>query len=282
MLKTYYKLTKPGIIMGNAITASGGFFLASRGHIDLASFGFMLLGLSLIMASGCVFNNYSDRVIDEKMARTKNRALVKGEIPVRNALVFAMSLVTCGSLVLGVFTNFLTLAVAGAGFVVYVFIYTPLKTRTTHGTLIGSISGAIPPVVGYVAVSGRLDLGSLLLLLIVSLWQMPHFFAIAMYRLSEYKAASIPVLPAVKGIYITKVQMLIYTMAFLLTSLLPTVFGYTGYAYFTVATAMGLLWLILCIKGFTAKNDNIWARKMFKLSLFVITALSIMISVDTM
>ena len=281
MLKTYYKLTKPGIIMGNAITASGGFFLASRGHIDLASFGFMLLGLSLIMASGCVFNNYIDRVIDEKMARTKNRALVKGEIPVRNALVFAVSLVTSGSLVLGVFTNFLTLAVAVAGFVVYVFIYTPLKTRTTHGTLIGSISGAIPPVVGYVAVSGRLDLGSLLLFVIISLWQMPHFFAIAMYRLSEYKAALIPVLPVVKGIYVTKVQMLIYTMAFLLTSLLPTVFGYTGYAYFTVATAMGLLWLMLCIKGFTAKNDNIWARKMFKLSLFVITALSIMISVDT-
>jgi protoheme IX farnesyltransferase len=215
------------------------------------------------------------------MARTKNRALVKGEIPLRNALFFGMSLVTLGSVILGIFTNLLTLEVALTGFVVYVFIYTPLKTRTTHGTLIGSISGAIPPIVGYCAVTDRLDLGALLLFLIVSLWQMPHFFAIAMYRLSEYKAASIPVLPAVKGIYVTKVQMLIYTTAFLVTSVLPTVFGYTGYAYFTVAAFMGILWLILCIRGFTTKNDNLWARQMFKLSLFVITALSIMISIDT-
>ena len=266
--------------MGNAITAAGGFFLASRGNIDLACLGYMLLGLSLTMASGCVFNNYIDRAIDEKMTRTKNRALVKGEISSRNALVFATFLLIAGSIILAKFTNLLTLAAALTGFVFYVFIYTPMKTRSTHGTLIGSISGAVPPVVGYVAVSNRLDLAALLLFLIIALWQMPHFFAIAMYRISEYKAASIPVLPAVKGMYVTKVQMLIYTTAFLLTSLLPTVFGYTGYAYFTVAAVMGLVWLGVCIQGFSAKNDSIWARKMFKLSLFVITALSIMISVD--
>ena len=281
MLKTYYKLTKPGIIMGNAITATGGFFLASRGYFNLALLGYMLLGLSLIMASGCVFNNYIDRSIDKKMARTKNRALVKGEIPVVNALVFATCLLIGGSAILEMFTNLLTLVVALIGFIVYVFIYTPLKTRSTHGTLIGSISGAVPPVVGYVTVSDKLDLGALLLFLIIALWQMPHFFAIAMYRISEYKAACIPVLPAVKGMYVTKVQMLIYTTAFLLTSLLPTVFGYTGYSYFTVAAILGLVWLVVCVKGFRAKNDNLWARKMFKLSLFVITALSIMISIDT-
>jgi len=281
MLKTYYKLTKPGIIMGNAITATGGFFLASRGYFNLALLGYMLLGLSLIMASGCVFNNYIDRSIDKKMARTKNRALVKGEIPVVNALVFATCLLIGGSAILEMFTNLLTLVVALIGFIVYVFIYTPMKTRSTHGTLIGSISGAVPPVVGYVTVSDKLDLGALLLFLIIALWQMPHFFAIAMYRISEYKAACIPVLPAVKGMYVTKVQMLIYTTAFLLTSLLPTVFGYTGYSYFTVAAILGLVWLVVCVKGFRAKNDNLWARKMFKLSLFVITALSIMISIDT-
>jgi len=282
MIKTYFKLTKPGIIMGNAITAAGGFALASKGHLDFFSLFTMLLGLSFIVASGCVFNNYLDRDIDEKMARTRNRALVKREVSIRNAVIFAGVLVVCGVATLMAFNNLLTLIIALAGLFVYVLLYSLLKTRTSYATLIGSIAGAVPPLVGYLAASDRVDLGGVLLFAIVALWQMPHFFAIAMYRYDDYAAADIPVHPVVKGMHSTKIHMLVYTIAFITVSLLLTYFGYTGYAYLAVASSAGLAWLILCIKGFKAKNDKVWAYKMFRLSLVVITAFSIMISVDTM
>lgn len=268
--------------MGNGITAAGGFALASRGHIDFLSLCTMLLGLSFIVASGCVFNNYLDRDIDEKMARTKNRALVKREVPIRNAVVFAAVLAVCGIAELSAYDNLLTLVIALTGLFVYVLLYSLLKTRTIYATLIGSLAGAVPPLVGYVAASGRVDLGGLILFTIVVLWQMPHFFAIAMYRFDDYAAASIPVHPVIKGMQSTKIHMLFYTIAFLTVSLLLTFFGYTGYAYLAVASIAGLAWLRLCIKGFKAQNDKVWAYKMFRLSLIVITAFSIMISVDTM
>lgn len=280
MIKTYYKLTKPGIIMGNAITAVGGFLLACKGEFSLGLFMAMLLGLSCIVAAGCVFNNYYDRSIDEKMTRTKTRALVTGEIPLRNALVFAISLVLLGSLILAFFTNFMALRVALTGFIVYVFAYTPMKTRSVHGTLIGSIAGAVPPVVGYCSVIPHFDTAALMLFLIVALWQMPHFYAIAMFRIKEYTAAEIPVLPAVKGVHATKVQILLYTIAFSAVALLPSFLGMAGINYLVVTSALCAAWLILSIRGFKAANDHIWAHKMFRYSLVVITAFSIMISVD--
>ena len=117
--------------------------------------------------------------------------------------------------------------------------------------------------------------------MIVALWQMPHFFAIAMFRLEDYAAASIPVLPVKRGIRTTKIHMLLYIVAFMIAALLLTSFGYTGYSYLVVAALLGLAWLWLCIKGFKSENEQLWARNMFRLSLVVITALSIMISIDS-
>ena len=280
MISTYYSLTKPGIIMGNIITTVAGFAVASRGHIDSWLFLATLVGLSCIIASACVCNNYIDRASDAKMARTKNRALVKGLISERKALFFATILGACGTFVLALYTNLLTTSIALAGFFVYVIVYSGLKPRSTYATLIGSIAGAVPPVVGYCAVTGRLDIAALLLFLIVALWQMPHFFAIALYRLDDYAAAAIPVLPVVKGTYATKVQMLVYIIAFSVVALLPTFFGYTGYIYLAVAALLGGFWLWLCLKGFGSSNDTSWARKMFLFSLVVVMVLSITISVD--
>ena len=279
MLKNYVQLTKPGIIIGNLITAIGGFFLALHRAFDPACFFAMFFGLSLVIASGCVLNNIKDKAIDEKMSRTKNRAMVKGSISIRAAHQFAVILLIAGVCILSVFTNLLTTAMALLGFIVYVFIYTPMKKQSIHGTLIGSIAGAIPPVVGYCAVSGYVDLGAILLFLIVALWQMPHFYAIALYRMGEYQAAAVPVLPVINGIANTKTQMFYYTLAFAIASLLPTYFGYTGYLYLTIASGCGIFWVMLAAKGWKTRCHISWARKMFKVSLIVIMALSLMISI---
>jgi protoheme IX farnesyltransferase len=280
MIRTYYLLTKPGIIVGNLITTGGAFALASKGHIDFSLFLVTLLGLGLVIASACVFNNCIDRENDKKMARTKNRPLPKGLISVRSALLFATLLGFLGCTILALGTNSIALYTALMGFVVYVILYSFSKVRTVYGTLIGSASGAIPPVVGYTAVSGRFDLGAALLFLILILWQMPHFYAIAMYRLEDYSAASIPTLPAVRGSEVTKIRMILYVLAFTLALPLLVLTGHTGYIYLALATPLSVIWLWICYKGIKAEDDKIWARSVFRFSLFVIVGLSGLMAFD--
>lgn len=272
-------LTKPGIILGNIITTASGFALASRGHIDFSLFLITLIGLGFVIASAGVFNNYIDRKMDAKMERTKNRALPKGLITPQKALIFASLLGVIGLVVLS-YTNLLTVFVALTGFFVYLVLYAFMKYRSFYGTLIGSIAGAVPPVVGYCAVSDHFDTAALLLFVIVVLWQMPHFFSIAIYRIDDYAAASIPVLPIEKGMYTTKVHMLLYIIVFMMTTLLLTLSGYTGYLYALVAILLSLSWMALCLRGFTVNNDKRWARKMFVCSLVVIMGLCITIPFD--
>ncbi|MGA8165602.1 MAG: heme o synthase [Waddliaceae bacterium] len=268
--KTYCLLTKPGIILGNIITMSGGFALASKGNIDVGLFLATLAGLALVIASGCVFNNYIDRDFDEKMARTKHRALVMGLVSTRQAMVFAIVLGVFGALFLALFTNLLTVMIALLGFFVYVVLYSISKYRSIHGTLVGSIAGAVPPVVGYCAVSNCLDAGALIVFTMIVMWQMPHFFAIAIYRLEDYLAASIPVLPIKKGIHRTKIHMMAYILAFMIASFLLTVFNYTGYTYLVIAALLGIAWLCLCVQGLNCDNHQHWARNMFLFSLVIV------------
>ena len=281
MLRDYYQLTKPGIIYGNAITVVAGFFLASKGNIDWSLLVVTLLGISLVMASGCVFNNFIDRDIDALMERTKNRALVKGTISLRSVLVFATLLGVAGITTLFIHTNTLTALAALFGFFAYVVLYSLWsKRQSVYGTTVGSISGAVPPVVGYLAVINNLDLGAIILFLILVLWQMPHFFAIAIYRLEDYAKAGIPVLPVKKGIRATKIQMMAYITLFILATLALSVFGYVGYSYFFVMILLGIVWLSFSIKGFYATNDKLWARKMFIFSIIILIIFSIMIAFD--
>ncbi|PCI92262.1 protoheme IX farnesyltransferase [Candidatus Aerophobetes bacterium] len=272
-VKSYIELTKPGIIMGNAITAFGGLTLASRGHINFMLFIMTLLGLSLVIASACVCNNYIDRDLDKKMVRTRNRALAKGTISVDKAIQFAMLLGIAGVVILFVYANLMATVAALLGFFVYVLFYSFSKYLTPACTLIGSIAGAIPPVVGYCAVTNRLDLCAFLIFLTIVLWQMPHFYAIAMFRLRDYTNASVPVLPVKKGILTTKIHMLFYIVAFTFVSSLLTYFKYTGTAYLVITLAVGTAWFIYAIKGFKCKSDAYWARKMFLLSLVVVLSL---------
>lgn len=277
VFKAYLVLIKPRIILGNVITAAAGLFLAAKGQIYGGLFLATLVGLSSIIASACIFNNYIDREADRKMSRTQRRTAATKLILPQNALLSAALLAVLGTLLLAFFVNFLTTGIALLGLFVYVVLYSFSKYRTTHATLIGTIAGAVPPVVGYSAVSASLDEGAFLLFLILTLWQMPHFFAIAIYRLEDYAKASIPVLPVKKGIFVTKVQMLLYLIAFIAASCLLTVFGYTGSLYLIAAILLGLAWLKICLKGFKCADDQLWARQMFRFSLIVITGLCLVV-----
>lgn len=280
-LKHFIQITKPGIIFGNVLSVAGGFFLASKGHVDIGLFLAAVIGTSLVVASGCVFNNCIDRDIDVKMERTKNRVLVQGLVSVKLALIYATVLGVVGVGLLYTKANALAALFAVIGFVIYVGFYSLyLKRRSVHGTLVGSLSGAMPPVIGYVAVSNTFDLAALTLLVMFSLWQMPHSYAIAIFRFNDYRAASIPVLPVKRGIRVAKRHILIYILAFLLATLMLTFGGYAGLNYLAVAAAMGMYWLYMAWTGYKAKDDIVWARKLFVFSIFTITALSVAMSLD--
>lgn len=280
MFKRYLLITKPGIIMGNLVSVLGGFFLAADGSQSHALLLLTLLGVSCVIASGCVFNNYIDRDIDGLMERTRNRVLVKGLISPRASLIYASLLGLVGvALLLNV--NLLATLLGVAGFAVYVGLYTLwLKRRSVYGTLVGSLSGATPPVIGYCAVRGEFDAGALLLLIIFSLWQMPHSYAIAIFRLRDYQAAGIPVLPVLRGIRVTKDHMLAYIVAFAVATLLLTGMGYAGYGYLGVALLVSGIWLLLACQGYRVSDDVRWARQLFIFSIVAITSLSLMMSVD--
>lgn len=276
----YYLLTKPGIILGNLVTVAAGFILGSQGNINVMLFLATLLGITLIMASACVFNNYIDRSIDKKMNRTKNRALVLGLITGPNALLFGSVLGFFGLLVLSAFTNLLTVAIAGIGFFVYVVLYSFWKGKTVYGTAIGSIAGAVPPVIGYCSASGQFDAAAVILFAIMVFWQMPHFFAIALQHFDDYKKANIPALPIAKGILRTKIHMLLYILAFIPLTMMLTFFGYTGQIFLVMTTVISLAWLALCIKGFSTSNFQHWGKQMFRLSLVVLLVICFIIPFD--
>lgn len=281
MMKQYLQVTKPGIIFGNLISVVGGFLLASKGDIDYPLFIATLLGVSLVVASGCVFNNYIDRDIDSVMERTKNRPLVRGLIDPKISLVYASVLGIAGMVLLLVAANVVAMLIAVVGFVVYVGVYSLyMKRKSVYGTLVGSLSGAAPPVIGYCAVTGQFDTGALILLLIFSLWQMPHSYAIAIFRFKDYQAANIPVLPVIKGISVAKNHIILYIIAFMFATLMLAISGYAGYKYLIVAAAVSVWWLGMALSGYKTTNDRLWARKLFVFSIVAITSLSVMMSVD--
>jgi protoheme IX farnesyltransferase len=293
----YYKLAKPGIIYGNVLTTVAAFLFAWRWHFNSSAlfehFIFLFiatnLGIAFVIGSACVFNNYLDRTIDKRMSRTKNRALVTGIISVRSALIYGAILGIVGVALLYLFVNLLTALIAVLGFVSYVVIYGIAKRESHWGAVVGSVPGAVPIVVGYTAVTNHLDGAALILFLVLVTWQMPHFYAIAMFRLEEYKAAGIPVLPAVKGMKATKVHILLYIIAFIIATALLTLCGYAGLVYLIVLLVVGFIWLWRALQGFkskdsanaisTAERDAKWARKLFRFSLIVLLVFCVALAV---
>jgi protoheme IX farnesyltransferase len=274
--KDYFHITKIGITLSNLLSTLTGISLASREGWQTGTTVLTLVSTALVIASGCTLNNYIDRDIDSRMARTQKRALPDGRMQPQRVLWIGITLGVLGISLLGLFVNLLSAMLGLLGLFVYVWIYTAwLKRTSTLSTVIGGISGAIPPVMGYSAVSGTLDLTAWILFIFMFLWQPPHFLALAMRRIEEYRAAGIPLLPVVRGFTETKQQMLRYTTAMVLTSFLIFEVHAAGRGYLTVAIGMGILYMAFCIAGFFTKDNIVWAQKMFRYSLLYLIAMFI-------
>jgi len=282
MFRRYWSVTKPGIIMGNFISVAGGFLLASKGDVDLWLMTATLIGLSLVIASGCAINNVIDKDIDIKMARTRTRVTVTGEMSAMTALCHGIVLGIMGFGLLIAYTNQVAVLFAAFGYFIYVGVYSLyMKRNSVYGTFIGSLSGAVPPVVGYCAVTGQLDMGAVILLVMFSLWQMPHSYAIAIFRFKDYQAANIPVLPVAQGIDKAKRHIVLYIAIYTLVVMLLPINGYTGAAFMAVACTTSFWWLLMALRGYRRNIDvSGWARQVFAFSIVNITALSIAMAVD--
>jgi protoheme IX farnesyltransferase len=242
----------------------------------------LLIGMSLVIACGCVINNYIDRGIDAVMTRTKNRALVTAQVPPRHAIIYGVSLGIIGFSVLIVFTNLPTTALGAIGLFFYLVLYSIWKRRSPVGTIVGSVSGATPIVAGYTAVTNHIDGAAVILFLSMVFWQMPHFYAIAMYRLRDYRAAGLPVMPLKKGMPATKRAIIAYTAAFTLAACSLTVFGYSGWVYLVIMASIGLRWLHKGLGGFSVTADDQWGRQMFLFSLLVLLVFCAALSVGAL
>lgn len=282
MIRDYIQLTKPGIIRSNLIAALAGFWLASAWSIDWMLLVYALLGTTLVMASSCVFNNYLDRDLDIKMMRTRDRALPAGRLPAKHVLIYAFTLGTLGLLVLLIGTNPLSALLGLAGMFVYVVLYTMwLKRTSTLSTAVGAFSGAMPPVIGYTAVSGTMDEGAWLLFALLFLWQPPHFWALGIRRLDDYRAAGFQILPVVKGIPRTKVQMIPYVALLIPVLALFYLRHYTGIILGIVGVLLSAAWLVICLMGFKAKDDQRWAKTNFLFSVNYLMIILLVMIVDT-
>lgn len=277
--REYYQLAKPGIVRGNLLSLLAGYFLAASLYgFDFPALIGVLVGTALVIASGCVFNNLLDRNIDAKMERTKKRALVRHTISLRAAVVYGVILGVVGFCFLWFLTNPLTTAVGMLGIVWYVVIYGYAKRHTPWSTLIGSVCGATPPVAGYVAITGTFDAAALILFIILTVWQMPHFYAIAIRREDEYRAGGIPVLAVVKGAATTKKRIIAYMVLFCLTTPWLTLLGYTGMTYLVLSAALSVYWLTVAIRTWNEPNDKKWAGRIFGVSLLVLLLQSAIIA----
>jgi protoheme IX farnesyltransferase len=274
--KDFLSLIKVGIVNSNAITTFTGIWLAlyfsGKGflaNIDIVLF--TLIGSSLVIAGSCAINNYYDRDIDHLMERTKERPTVTGKMYPLQALWVGISLLTIGLLFM-LATTITATIISLVGVVTYVFLYTMWSKRLyTLNTVIGSVSGAVPPLIGWAAVDANLSVIAWVLFLIMFIWQPPHFLALAMRRTEEYRAANIPMLPVVHGFDVTKRQIMIW-IACLLP--LPLYLYQLGNGFVIFATVLNIVWFAIGLKGFTNKELEMkWATKMFIYSINYLTIL---------
>jgi protoheme IX farnesyltransferase len=282
VLKDLVALTKPRIIRLNLIAAFGGYWVASKWDLSLWPLIWMLLGSALTMASACVFNNYLDRDHDMKMERTRNRALPQNRMTPQFVLGYAIILGVVGLAVLFLLVSVLVGWLGLLGMFVYVVIYTMwLKRSSTWSTSIGGISGAMPPVIGYCAVSNEIDAGAWILFALLFLWQPAHFWSLAIRRKEEYRAAGYPLLPVVKGVTRTKWQMLPYIILLIPAAILMYTYGYVGKVFPILSVGIAVVWLVHAISGFRAKDDDKWAKMDFIISINYLMIMFLTMILDT-
>jgi protoheme IX farnesyltransferase len=282
VIRKYISLTKTGIIRGNLMVGAAGFLFAANGNVDWWLLLAFLAGTGLIIASGCVFNNVLDRDIDKRMKRTENRALVTGEISVWNALVFATALGIAGPLLLLLQVNVLTCVLGLLGLVFYVVVYGLAKRTTPLSTIIGSLPGAVPPAAGYVAVTGAFDAAAAVLFLTMALWQMPHFYAISIYRRDDYAAAKLPVWSVAYGLAAARNHVIAFAVLYLATIPLLWLWGGASLSYLIIMGLAGAAWLWFALRGLPLGDKDLprWAKQIFGTSLLLVLVWSLVLSLN--
>jgi protoheme IX farnesyltransferase len=240
------------------------------------------VGTALVAGGAGALNQWQERVRDARMRRTANRALPSGRLTPPEAAVFGGFLVVAGTGLLLLGTNFLAAAVAVATFVLYVFVYTPLKPRTTLNTVIGAIPGALPPVIGWSAASGRIGVEAWALFLIVFLWQFPHFLAIAWIYRDDYRRAGFKMLTGGDSLgNVTGCQAVSYALVLIPVGLLPATVGLAGPVYFVGALVLGLLYVAAAVRFWLDASD-LCARRLLRTSFLYLPAILVLLLLNPM
>jgi protoheme IX farnesyltransferase len=259
--REYLELCKPRVVVLLVFTALVGMFLASPGWVPWQALIFGSIGIALGAASGAAFNHIVDERVDSLMARTRRRPLPTGRLDRMSALIFAAVLCMLSMLLLVMLVNTLTAVLTFAALVGYSVVYTIfLKRATPQNIVIGGAAGAMPPVLGWTAVTGTLDPQSLLLFLIIFVWTPPHFWALAIHRCGDYARAGVPMLPVTHGIEYTRLQILLYTILLVVVSLLPYVTHMSGPLYLLAALILGGVFLYYAISLFRGRDDGLPLR----------------------
>ncbi len=265
-LISYINLCKPKIVLLLTITASVGMLISIEFYENVTSGLASLLGFSLLAGASAALNQIFDRETDKNMNRTKTRPLASGEISLLSALTFTAILLFAGSSLLLYFSNLLTLLITTFGFIFYSLIYTIyLKWTTPQNIVIGGLSGALPPLIGWTAVNNDISLLPLTLVLVIFLWTPPHFWPLAIDRMDEYKKEGVPMMPIAKGVSRTKKEMIVYSILLLAASLAPFIYGLTGYFYLVSTTLLNLYFIYLCV-AYLNDRENQLSMKIFNFS----------------
>ncbi len=276
----YVRLTKPRVISLLLVTTAGAMCVAAGGLPGGWLLLWTMVGGYLAAGGANAINHYIDRDIDGRMARTTTRPVVSGRVAPARALVFGITLGVVSALVLGLAANWLAAGLALAGLALYVGVYTLwLKRTSLHNIVIGGSAGAVPPLVGWAAVTGELGLSAWLLFAIVFYWTPPHFWALALMLERDYAAAGIPMLPVVRGVEETKRQILLWTLVMVGVTLLPVVSGAAGAIYLVSALVLGAVFIVLA--ALLARDPAIgWARATFHYSLLYLALIFVALVVD--
>ena len=278
--RQFYALTKPRVVQLIVFCAVIGMLLAVPGWPDWRVLLPAALGIWLIAAAAAAVNCMVEQRIDSHMARTAWRPSARGELTTAQTLVFATLLGAAGAAVLGWWVNALTLWLTLATFVGYAIVYTLLlKPATPQNIVIGGASGAMPPLLGWAAMRGEVGAEAWLLVLIIFVWTPPHFWALALYRAEDYARAGLPMLPVTHGNDFTRLQIVLYTLVLLAASLLPFVYGMSGWLYLAAALSLGVWFLALTLALWRRYSEAL-ARRTFRYSIWYLAWLFAALLVD--
>ena len=281
---SYFELCKPRVVALIVFTAVVGMILATdswgTSWAQWSPFLFGTVGIGLAASSAAAINHIIDRRIDEKMHRTHRRPLPTGQLPTRNAVVFALSLGALSMVILGALVNPLTAILTFASLIGYAVIYTVyLKHATPQNIVIGGAAGAAPPVLGWAAISGDINPDALVLFLIIFAWTPPHFWALAIARKDDYANAGVPMLPVTHGVKFTSLQVLLYTVILVLISIFPFLTGMSGPLYLIGALVLGGIFLYYAILMQKDQGPEL-TMKTFSYSIIYLMVLFALLLVD--